>query len=440
MRFEVFNGGSYVIYTAWLKDLSGLETNSLKLIAEGCGLNVGSKDLMDEYKTDMRIGFKEKPVIFMEYAMSDCRLLCQILYSKISTYNDIMSNIYNLPIECLFNTQNFPLTLGTIINHIWECYIKFIIFKNCNIIRLAIVKQSDLDSYSRTYSQNIELFKELQKKKNLLDFQNYSVYLDSFEDGNILLKRDVTSSKPYEKASISHIAQTSNNTTAIKNSLRTGGRSVNEYPSESFCKYVLDVDISQAYGSQLMKGIYPFGKPRVYSKTNNDSGITLRDFLHKNERNFQKYKLFKIVVSGPLQGFECDLLLSKIVSESAYFKASDKFNPLIPSTAQLPADTVLLRGEFVDATITYSLLEIIKKVSTNKELGAFYSLKVESAMYWLDSDAVDSIDVLSNLYIYDKGELSFNSNYQTVVDNRTFKWYPFSISNFIGPLFEKRKF
>lgn len=63
-------------------------------------------------------------------------------------------------------------------------------------------------------------------------------------------------------------------------------------------------------------------------------------------------------------------------------------------------------------------------------------------MYWFDSDAVHFLDALSRAYIYDKGELRFNNNYQAVVDNRCFncfKWYPFSISQFIGPLVEKRK-
>lgn len=55
MKFNIFNGGSYVLYIAWLKDLSGLESSSLKLIAEGCGLGMNSKDLMNQYKTDMRI-------------------------------------------------------------------------------------------------------------------------------------------------------------------------------------------------------------------------------------------------------------------------------------------------------------------------------------------------------------------------------------------------
>lgn len=103
-----------------------------------------------------------------------------------------MENIYSLPPECLFNTKNFPLTLGSIINHIWESYIKFVIFKNNKVILLSMIKQSDLDSSSRTYSQNIELFKVLQTKNNKLDFEQYCDSLDRLPEGNILLKRDVT--------------------------------------------------------------------------------------------------------------------------------------------------------------------------------------------------------------------------------------------------------
>lgn len=78
------------------------------------------------------------------------------------------------------------------------------------------------------------------------------------------------------------------------------------FPTEAFCKYVLNVDISQAYGSQLMNSIYPIGKPRVYSKTYNHSGITLRDFLNNFEHYLKLYKilyLYKIVVKGSFEGF-----------------------------------------------------------------------------------------------------------------------------------------
>lgn len=68
--------------------------------------------------------------------------------------------------------------------------------------------------------------------------------------------------------------------------LTTGGRTVNERPSEITIKYGADIDIQGAYGSNLSKILYPVGRPRMYFSTPNDfQNLTLGKFMKKYEDN-----------------------------------------------------------------------------------------------------------------------------------------------------------
>lgn len=44
----------------------------------------------------------------------------------------------------------------------------------------------------------------------------------------------------------------------------SGGRTVNERPYEGTIKYGADIDISSAYGSQLLNLVISIGRPTIY--------------------------------------------------------------------------------------------------------------------------------------------------------------------------------
>lgn len=435
IKLLTFIDQTSMFFTIFLNDISGLETLSLRQMVESIGISTEDKDLMDFYKFDMRKAILEKPYEFLIYGMNDAYVLFKIIDVKIQSFNEIMVEVYNLPLECCFTWFNFPLTLGSIINHIWKNYIKYIIKKDSKYVHLAFVKQGDLNTNSKTYTINLSQFQSISNLNSKVLFKEFSEN-QSYKE---LLGKDVCIAQPHQKASLQYIISNSNGTSAIYNTLRTGGRSVNEFPTEYFCEYILDVDISQAYGSQLKQGIYPFGRPRFYSTTSNQDQITLKEFLFKYRAKLQKYNLFKIVVSGDLKPFECDLLLSKVFSKNFTKTVLKKFNPLQPYTAEFSTDTVLLRQELHYSTITARILEVLEKVSTTQEINKIYDLKVVTAMYWLDSDAVDSIEELADFFVTDRGKVVFDNNQQVVSDKRSFKWFPFQLKNFIEPLTDKRE-
>lgn len=444
LKEEFIYKGLIINYVVAVHDISGLENGSLADLMLSCGILQSSKNLMDKYKSNMFEGFKKETSLFLEYAIGDAYYLYAILDSKVTLFNKMMVDIYKLPQQFLFEKHTIPLTIGAIINYIWESYYEYVLLKYRSDFKLAFAKQSILNQSSTTYTANLDSFKALSNFKSLSELTNSDpntgslVLTEDVKPLKGLLVKDALEFGPHQYGSIRYLISYSKNTSSIYNTLRTGGRSVNELPTECFVKHVLDVDISQAYGTELLRGVLPIGRPVIYATASNQKGITLGEFLEKNERYFNKHKLFKIVVSGKLKEASCDLLLSKIASPTKFQNLIKKFNPLVPGTAEFASETVLLRKEFVNATITSSLLEIIRNIATNKEKNEFFNLKVITAMYWNDHEAVDSIDDLAEKFLADTGVAEYDQNMQCLKDTRTNAWYPFKLSDFIGPLVKER--
>ncbi len=75
---------------------------------------------------------------------------------------------------------------------------------------------------------------------------------------------------------------------------------------------------------------------------------------------------------------------------------------------------------------------------TNKELSEIKNLKVEAALYWLDSDRVDTIEQLSDESLKDTGTYSFDNEANAIVDTRTHKWFGYPLKEFVEPLLKRR--
>jgi hypothetical protein len=426
---------SYVNYSLILKDVSGLEGGSLKDIAIGCGLNFASKDLMQNYKFNMSEGFCKDPYNFVIYAVNDAYVLKGIIDQKIKNYNRIMTDIYNLPSNCLFEWHTIPFFLGSIISLIFTYFLNYNVFGDRDIDKLAVIKQSVMTSGTPNYQANNELFITLSKLQTVLEFNNFMLNNSTYKN---LFISNAIGYKPYERSSIRCIVSEATTSNLLYNSLRTGGFTVNCIPEQYYTESVLDVDIEGAYGSQLLTAIYPIGRPRSYAASEGEQPMLLGAFMNKNFKKFKKYKLFKVVVTGTLEDCRCDLILSKIISSGIISNLKSKFNPSMPRTAEATCDTGLIRSEIVNGTITGTVWELLCKVSTNHEMSIISKLKVVSAMYWFDSDAVDYPSLIAT-YITDKGLKKFSLKDNMVKDNRTYAWYPLYLKDFISPLVLERK-
>jgi hypothetical protein len=165
--------------------------------------------------------------------------------------------------------------------------------------------------------------------------------------------------------------------------------------------------------------------------------MTLGQFMKKYENKITT-GVSKVVVSGKLS-FEQDLILSKIVPKD-FSNKKLQLDKIDPDDATIQSKSTLLRKEIINGTITLYTWEVIKKTFTCLELKEFMNLKVEAAIYYLDSDRVETIEELANECLADKGSYSFDNDLNAIVDTRTYKWFGYPLKDFVGPLREKRMF
>lgn len=423
-------------FKIYIKDVVSLHPGGLKDLANSVGLQ--KLDVLDDYKEDMVQALVEKPKWFLLYSMNDAILLPSIFEKKIDTFNSILQ-IYKVPPEAYFNNSTFPLTIGTIVSQVWQKNVFFNIFNADKFFILATLKQGILNPMHPNYQNNLEYFEALGKINSLQNLMVYSqadpvIFNNMY---NALTQKNVFLYKLTEYASVNFLMSEASNRNSVSLAYTTGGRTVNERPSEVTIDYGADVDIQSAYGSQLEKLIYPIGRPRKYVKSPNEKEeFTLGEFMDRYENKISD-DLFKVVVSGTLS-FSQDLIFSKVEPKS-YKNKKIVYNQLNPEDLDLNVPFVLIRKEIINGFITSYNWQVIKKVATNQELKEFRSLKVQSAIYWLREDKVSTISELADCCLRDKGKYYFDQKLDCIIDTRTHKWYGYSLKNFISPLILKRK-
>lgn len=419
-----------------LKDLSGLFPGGLKDLAASVGLK--KEDSLDLYKKDMTVPLKEKTVEFLRYGINDAVLLPTIYELKTQSFNNIL-DIYSLPKHYYFQTKNFPTTVGTTVSILWLKYIDYALFKSNKFIKLAMYKQGILNKMHPNYNQNLMCFKQLQQISSLSQLEQFSKKDEVFFDliYNSLSKPKVFLYKATQYGSIDFLISEAQNMEAATLGFTTGGRTVNERPAEYTIECGADIDIGGAYGSKLQNVFYPVGRPRIVSFSSNEKSMTLGKFMQLNKHNFT-LGLYKISVSGTLS-FNQDLIFSKLTPNKKVDDLRINYDKLTPDTAAIDVPFVLLRKQIVNGFITQPIWELIEKVATNKEKNEIYNLSVNSAIYWSDKDKVDTIEELADIFLSDKGQSKYQTEHNAILDNRSFKWYAFSIGSFIKPLLSKRK-
>lgn len=419
-----------------IRDLYGYNQYGLKVLAESVGLE--KLDVLDSYKTQMDLALIEKTEDFIRYSMNDAILLFEIYSKKIATFNEILAIFGINEQNAQFTKVNTPSTIGSVVYNIFIRYLRYNVLKNDSVY-LACLKQGILNKANKAYVDNLNHFEFLNKFDSLNELIDYSkTNIKQFKSMlTSLSSLNAFSYYIWQYSSIDYlISESSKNTYIPLLGLTTGGRTVNERPKEYQIKYGADIDIQGAYGTKLSQLIFPIGRPRIFSHTFNDQNLlTLGEFMSKMKKQVTS-GLYKICVEGNLT-FEQDLIFSKL-SSNDLSKHKIVYDKEDPETAAIDAPFVLLRKEIKNGFITESIWDVLKKVCTNCEFKQIKNLKVLSAVYWLDSDRVDNIEMLADEFLSDKGKYQFDNMQNTIVDTRTYKWYGFSLYNFINPLMEKR--
>jgi hypothetical protein len=431
--------------TSTCKDAVGWSnTGGLKGLAEAVGVKMVNKSSMDKYKENMLKGAEEDPEGFVPYVLDDVIKLDEIFYKYPDLVNYVEVEVLGIPEEKAFTPDNIPMTQGSTVA---KSFKKWLYSRSSqpDMLKFAIRKLGilKLNQSSKKLNEDLKAFAWAN--------QSWVVERLEKEKDNPLLKHFLEKCTfeqvAYSGATIPILAKHPyKDSTACFNAIVQGGRCNNEIPSLIKILIALDIDLQSAYGSALRSLIYPVGLPRGWSYSPNEEKITLGQFLKKNEKNFVP-GLWQIVVKGVLS-FRQDLVFSKDVSGSDINRASvSEFDREINSETEdpshIPGVFCLLRSEIVNGHITADILEVIRKVSSNIELGQWMKLEVVCALGWFEKDrCVDEADFINKVLAEEnisangvKGKVIAN---QGVEENRPAYWYAVPLEEFIGKLVDTR--
>lgn len=417
-----------------VKDIYGLGSTGLKKLAESVGYTMSSKNEMDDYKSHMLDGLLELPELFISYAMGDVIDLNEIYDRFFNLVNDVRVNQLGIP--AYKTIQEMPLTTGSIVAKSFEEWIMAqtsrqtaldFCFKKLGTVKMDTKRESN----SRIYSNLIK------KVKSEADIQTLSEEIKK-------LSKNKFENTGLGSCGIGYFAKIGYST-ATFNALVQGGRCINEKPHQFVVEYGLDPDLNSCYGSALREFTYPIGLPTVIQYTSNQETKTLKQFLTTYSKELED-NLYQIVVEGKLS-FNQDLLFSKVATQKeinkAYLEGFDgegdfRDAQVRDEISKIPALFALLQQEVINAVITSDVLEVLKKVASNKELAEINNLKVVTATFYKKSDRLDTLDEWIDCVISDKGKEEFKNGVE-YKDTRTKKWVGLKLESFIGSLISERK-
>jgi hypothetical protein len=288
-----------------IRDIFGWHTTGgLDAIITSLGLEIFQKykSLMSPYKSEMSKAVQEHPVQFLEYSISDAVVLQEIVDKMVSFTNSIQSQVYGITDnKYLFTKYSISYSLGALVNRIFVNYLDFHFFENNCIYKIVFLKHGILNEKHPLYSTALEYLKKLYEFQSLEEFEKFSLQNQEYFEKmcEVLFKRSLFKYNPLNYSSIKWLMDISTFSNAFVCSLICVGRTVNERPQTYFSKSIGDIDISSAYGSQLIKVQFLLDRPRIYFKTANDfSKITLGSFLKKYFHKFSTFKMLKVMVHG----------------------------------------------------------------------------------------------------------------------------------------------
>ena len=417
---------------------------------ESVGIESPYKKLSNDWdKSQMEVWLKSDPNTFIQYALGDVLFLESAVEKRVNQVNTMVADAlgfdacYILPWlkpDPHTNQTRFPLSSGLLVSTTFEKYLE-----HTPVYNRALTALLPFTLFSDKPTQ-------LHFNKLFLNEFNYGV-----SDGPLtnMPRKAINNSDAniqiYHPLSFSsipaliyqHCGYTSS---GLLTAIVYGGRCVNELQREDCINNVFDADLNSCYGSALTTLTLPIGFPTVYKTNPSDTNdLTLKEFLNKFESDMSD-DTYTVYVDGKLN-FEQDLIPSKPdVSATKISKLSTVFAgeesdittdgelDRDDDVSHIPGTMVHILSELVNGCITSDLLKTIRAVSSEKELNAWYKLKVSTAVYYAKSGRVDSIDDFEQACAKHT-PLKFVD----AVPQFPNIWYPCPLSDFVGSLVNTRK-
>jgi hypothetical protein len=420
-----------------IDDLVGIANSSLDDFLERAGIASPYKHLVKkENKGNMLNEAMTNPG-YNEYCAGDVLYLYDALMKTTVMFNRLLTDAFPGFVE--YTVEDLPRTMGKLVSTTFERVLMLRHPKLFAATLLATTSNSD-----KAYAQ----FDTRRSKFLAADGDVTMEALHKFITNKEELVHGLGSGSVRGYFPGNH-----GTGSVVYNAIVQGGRCVNEQPLledgitvRKLIKNVFDIDMSGAYGSALAKFDYPIGHPTVwYRKAEDPEHLTLKQFLHKYERNLGR--LFTITVKGALN-FHQDLIFSKLkldenrissklmggnfeqddLESSHGYVSGGEIN-----CSHLGGEFKLITKEIVLGIITPDILRAIRAISSNSELSGFMNLEVVAAS-WYPADKEVTIDE----YIDIMACPNKRGRNATQKDTRTKFWCAFPMEDFVGSIIKTR--
>lgn len=387
-----------------IRDMFGLEYESLQSTADAYDIPMPHKGLMDEYKQNMDKAYSD-PLLreqMISYALGDLVLL--------DLWDAYVENYRNLcAVSGVTPHLTPPATKGALVAHLFELVL----------------------------NRNLSLPDDYRK---IFDVPSGSVKCPSITDLITLY-------------GCKKLAHSENSLTKQFLAIVHGGRVKNEVPHKvRHTGLVISMDIVSAYGQALKHLSLPIGHPTLlyYPHHHPSEWPTLRQVLkYYRDELVEGCWYFVVDTCGEKLSFCQSLLYSKrfnndnpeILDNS---KNSDDFRE---DLAHIKGDFMLLDREIRNGILTHYSLTMIEHCASDQELGELYDkLRVKCAMIYParlchEYSGPESVERWISAARNHQGKLSTFSDLTChgVNDSRVGPWLQFPLRSFISPYLERRR-
>ena len=385
-----------------LRDLFGLEYESLQSTADTYNIPMPSKGLMDGYKHQMDVAYNDPKLRpkMIEYALGDL-ILAELWEAYLLHYTKICE-------ICSITPQlPPPATKGALVAHIFQ----------------------------RVLNSTVKLPDDFHAIFDIPAGDNVSLtHILKLYGCKALAKSDDSQTKQF--LAIVH-----------------GGRVNNESPLVVRERgLVVSMDIVSCYGQALEHLYMPIGHPALFYHAHHHphEWPTLRKFLERYRSELVEGCWYCVVdTCGELLSFPQNLLFSKhfrsdqpeLLEES---KLSDDWSE---DLAHVKGDFMLLENEVRNGILTHYSLSVIEHCASSQELGELFTkLRVKAAMIYPSSLCVEytgseSVEQWIDTSRNHRGKLHMWSNLKEhgVRDSRVGPWLKYPLGHFISPLLKRRR-
>jgi len=464
-----------------LFDIFGGFNESLGNALELVGLNDDVKDLIAKDRKKYMIDEgRINPTDFFYYAMGDVEKPWEGWKLRVEQINKIVEN--SLGIKPDFDFDYCPRSSGALVSTVMMMWlVKKYPLSVASTEFLAVPYGLKGETLHRKFLKVLESQKK-NIKKGWFSFsgnnEDLSETIDLHKKWGEFGKGDGISGMA--RGSIGSLAGLPNNECSF-NGVVMGGRCINDHPLEQTAKNCFDYDLKSAYGGVLAKSIFPIGRPRIERGLEHSLAkgkcLTLGEVMDKYIYPDSRYSeskfvpgLYQIIVKSPKDkkgklvsfDFQQDLIFSKpnvtfdsIKRNIHGLKQGERFENLIDDEGiiiekeHIEGEFVMLKREVINGIITANEIELIRKISNNKELSQWRSLEVITLSYYCPEDELlDDEDstadekfwqINNDLKARGRDKVVSKKDHTQSQDHRHTKWIRADVGEFVNGFLSYRK-